>query len=184
MKNKHLIDPNDAIAFFQKAVTDAFEFLVTDHGFTHISTEIELDWDDTEMCTITYRNEVCEITPMYQLNGNYVSCGLARLERSPNGIPKEAEVYDIRYLIKARCPEKMGERQLGENSAEDVLRIIHTYADVLRVCGRDLFVGDRKLFRELLSVQESLQKGKVLMIPDETGPTRFYLDEDSKKDNM
>jgi len=189
MKLKYEIDPNDAIAFFQRVVTDAFEFLVTDYGFSHTSTEIELDWDDSEICIITYRNSVCEITPAYQRSGNFVSCGLARLERSPDGFPEEAEVYDIDYLIKVRCPDKMEDQQFEKNSAEDIVRIINTYADVLKVYGRDLFVGDRELFRELLSVRETEQKeafenGAVLMITDETGETKFYRDDDSRKDSM
>lgn len=189
MKIQHPIDPNDAIAFFQKAVADAFEFLSTDHGFTYTSTEIEPDWEGKEICIITYRNEVCEITPTYQQNGNYVPCGLARLERSRNGILEAAEVYDIDYLIMLRCPDRMDDQQFEQNSAEDISRIINTYADVLKVYGRDLFAGDRQLFRELLSVRENELKvasenGTVLMITDATGETRIYPDEDERKDNM
>lgn len=167
---------NKVPAFFKGVVTCAFMFLEVDYGFTYTDVEVELDWEDKEIYTITYRSPACEVTPILSLNGKYVTCSLERLEHNSDGALKPVEVCDISYLIKQRCPNRLGEQQFEENTVEDVKRIINAYADILKEYGRDLLSGNPESFRELLRVREeelrkSFESGAVFIETDETGET-------------
>lgn len=177
----------DKVAFFQKAAADAFSPLTTAHGFAHVSTEIQLDWDKKEICTITYRGRAAEVLLLYYVNGNFVTCALSRLECSPDGPPKSVGGYGIEFLIKLRCPDREIEQPYEKNTNEDITRILCSYADVLREYGQDVLAGDPLIFGEMKRLIDeewarTLDSGAVVMYTDETG-TYVFGGEDETKPN-
>jgi hypothetical protein len=166
--NKDDKERNDKFLRFKKVTAEAFHFLITDYGFKHVSTKIEPDWDDSDMCEIVFGNYPLQFHIVYTLNGRFVGGYFDLYRRTTDGRWEGYDAFDLSFLIQIRCPEKEVEQVYEENTEEDVERIVRTYAEILKTCGDDVLKGDFRILPDVKRVIEeeyrlNLEGGAVVL---------------------
>jgi len=135
----------------ESAVLDAFQYLMTDFGFSYQSTSMH-----APECWSTFWNTTTAVTIHYEL-GSLPWVELAELVRDSSRVI-ERNRTSLEFLLTERAPEEAG-IPAGRSDEVDVKHVIYEKARLLRQYGQDVLGGDFRIFPRLKELAaENLQR--------------------------
>jgi hypothetical protein len=155
---------------FQQVTSEAFNFLISDYGYEHVSTEFPKDWEGFDECDVVFRHFPIQYHVTYTLSGNYVGSYFELFERAGSGW-EGYDAFDLAFLIQLRCPDKEIKQNEERNTEEEVERIVRAHAKILKMYGGDLLRGDLSIVPEVKRVIEdehrrNIESGAVFLHAD------------------
>ncbi len=145
MRRKAKKVQSDPFAFFKQATSDTFSFLIDEYDFYQVSTDVV-----PPECEIKFRNQTSEVTVTYEWGG-VIWVDLSRRDHE--------ERYSVDILM-LECQPERGVAEFHpletESPNEYVNRVLKDYAQVLKSCGRDILMGDFRLFPKLRRLSEEV----------------------------
>jgi hypothetical protein len=164
-------ESNDSFAFFKKATTEIFQFLITDFGFSYVET-----LEHIPDCVIKYQNRTTGIYVDYELK-SYLSIDIVKLSHAATEVIEDKS-YDLLLLMELRHPATDAHMFYGgenEWTNEYLEQLLREYASFLKEHAQDVLTGDFSIFPELkkLSAYYRRQKNKEYFGTYSGGSPRF-----------
>ena len=135
----------DPFAVFKQAAIDAFNFLIENYDFEQLSSSVH-----PPECAIKYQNQTTGVTITYEWGGA-LWVDLSRIS--------DQEKYSVDILMLECQPERSiadFHPSESESPNEYVKRVLQKYAQVLKSCGRDILIGDFRIFPKLKNLSEEV----------------------------
>ena len=145
MKRRPETEPtiSQMFALFEPAAREAFSFLISDYGFEHTGTVINVP-----QCEVLLRNTTTGAVILYEINDS-PEVLLQKLTHTPPTNITVVEEYSVHFLIKERCPDKVIQAVVDDWDLETIRQILNDYSAALKECGRDILTGDFSIFPQL-----------------------------------